>query len=74
MQEYRKDGTKGEPKEFDSLDDLFPELKKSLQNEKVKYVKVWMLPGRKHRKCFKIQEEQRSPVEALKKLFEEEGK
>lgn len=50
MQEYYKNGTRGPIKEFDSIDELFPELEKSLKNKNVKFINIWILPGRKGKK------------------------
>lgn len=52
MQEIYHDGTEGEIKEADTLEDLIPEIKKSLENPKVKYVKLF-IPGRKNKKVTK---------------------
>jgi len=49
MQEVYKNGTKGEVIEGDSLEDLLPEIKKSLKKENVDHVRLFV-PGRKGRK------------------------
>jgi len=41
MQEVYHNGTKGEIKTADTLEKLLPEIKKSLENPDVKYVKVF---------------------------------
>ena len=49
MQEVYHDGTEGEPKEADTLEDLLPEIKKSLKKKRVAYVKLF-IPSRKRNK------------------------
>lgn len=49
MQEVYHDGTEGKPKQADTLEDLIPEIKKSLKKKKVAYVKLF-IPGRRKKK------------------------
>lgn len=49
MQEVYHDGTESKPKVADTLEGLLPDIKKSLRDPKVKYVKLF-IPGRKSRK------------------------
>jgi len=41
MQEVFKNGTEGEIITADTLEDLIPQIKKSLENPSVKYVKIF---------------------------------
>lgn len=60
MQEIHYDGSKGEIKEFSSLEEMLPELEKSLAKKEVKYVKV-----------FRIQEGGKTTTEEVNKgLFD----
>jgi len=56
MQEVYHDGSKGKIKKFNSLEEMLPELKKSLENENVKYIKI-----------FKIREEGKVAKEEVNK-------
>jgi hypothetical protein len=49
MQEVYHDGTEGEIKKTDTLEELLPEIKKSLKKKNVAYVKLF-IPSRKRKK------------------------
>ena len=49
MQEVYHDGTEGKIKQADTLEELMPEIKKSLKKKKVAYVKLF-IPSKKRRK------------------------
>ena len=48
MQEVFKDGSVGEIKTANSLEDLLPEIKKALAKNEVDYVKIFYVNGGKH--------------------------
>lgn len=62
MQEVYKNGTEGEVHVADTLHELVPHILKSLQNPKVKFVKVFRAENKKR---FKAEEEKKNIMEEL---------
>lgn len=67
MQEVRHDDTKGKVRTADTLEDLLPEIKKSLANPNVKYVKVFFLSGTEG---FKSEVEEKSFLDRIPEIDE----
>lgn len=80
MQEVFKNGSEGEVHVEDTIEDLVPHIKKSLEDPNVKFVKVFrgkkLLVGVKmgYERKFTAEEEKRSPLDILVEKCEEEDK
>lgn len=66
MQEVYKDGSLGEIKTADTLEDLIPMIKKSLAHPRVKYVKIF-----NNGKKVQAEQERTTNKEEFKELLEE---
>jgi len=82
MQEIMKDGSEGKVHVEDTIEDLVPHIKKSLEDPNVKFVKVFRgaifagikKPSTKEEVRFVAEEEKRSPLDILVEKCEEEDK
>jgi len=65
MQEVFKNGTEGEVHVENTIEDLLPHIKKSLENPHVKYVKVFRGETPKNEKKFASEEKKKNILEEL---------
>ena len=65
MQEVYKNGTEGEIHVENTIEDLLPHIKKSLENPNVKYVKVFRGKTLKNEKKFTSEEEKKNVLDEL---------
>ena len=77
MQEVMKDGSHGKTFVEDSIEDLVPHIKKSLEDPKVRHVKVFRAKienclTSKEKEGFSLEEQKKSPLDELIEKCEEE--
>ena len=66
MQEIMKDGSHGKTFVKDSIEDLVPHIKKSLEDPNVKFIKVFMARGPiENEEIFSAEEQKISPLDEL---------
>jgi len=72
MQEIMKDGSEGKAFVEDSIEDLIPHIKKSLEDPNVKYVKVFKaVTPVTNEESFTAEEQKTSPLDELIEKCEE---
>ena len=65
MQEVYQNGSEGEVHIADTLEDLLPHIKKSLENPNVKFVKVFRGKTLKNEKRFTVEEEKKNILDEI---------
>ncbi len=66
MQEVFQNGSTGEVHVADTIEDLVPHIKKSLENPKVKYLKVFKdVTPAVHKKIFAAEEEMKNIMDEI---------
>jgi len=66
MQEIMKDGSEGKRYEADTIEDLIPQIKKSLETPDVKYVKVFKATTPvTNEESFTVEEEKKDLIEQI---------
>lgn len=74
MQEIMKDGSEGKAFVEDTIEELLPHIKKSLEDPKVKYVKVFrgktlvaglLKPGTREQEKFVAEEEKKNVIDQI---------
>lgn len=79
MQEIMKDGSEGKTFVEDTIEELLPHIKKSLEDPNVKYVKVFrgktlvaglLKPGIREQEKFVAEEEKKDMIEKMDEILE----